>query len=126
MKLLIVDDENTIRKALRFSMQKENHKIVEAENPIEALDKITEQDFDLLILDFNLPVFSGLELIRMLNERGKDIPIILLTSREIQIKESLFSQKNPIKIINKDLSLQTILQNIKLLLKKTYATGNFS
>ena len=107
-------------------MQKENHKIVEAENPIEALDKITEQDFDLLILDFNLPVFSGLELIRMLNERGKDIPIILLTSREIQIKESLFSQKNPIKIINKDLSLQTILQNIKLLLKKTYATGNFS
>ncbi|MBL7094398.1 response regulator [candidate division KSB1 bacterium] len=126
MKLLIVDDENTIRKALRFSMQKESHEIVEAENPVEALDKIAEQDFDLLILDFNLPVFSGLELIKMLNERGKDIPIILLTSREIKINKSLFSQKNPIKIINKDLPLQIILHNINLLLEQTITTGNFS
>jgi CheY-like chemotaxis protein len=125
MKMLIVDDENTIRKALRFSMQKESHEIVEAGNPIEALNKITKQDFDLLILDFNMPVISGLEFIRILNEHGKDIPIILLTSQEIKINNSSFSQKNPIKIINKDLSLQSILQNINLMLNQANAIGNF-
>ncbi|NQT18793.1 MAG: response regulator, partial [Planctomycetes bacterium] len=63
-KILIVDDERTIRKAVRDALSREGHFAVTAPNAEEAIRRCKAEPFDLLITDLKMPGISGLELIR--------------------------------------------------------------
>lgn len=90
-KILIVDDEKSMRQLLRIYLQQENYEIYEAENGQEAFEKVKRNDFDLMILDVMMPVMDGwktLEVIRVIS----DIPILMLTAKgTVQDKVTGFS-----------------------------------
>lgn len=79
-KILIVDDEKTMRQLLRIYLQQENYDIYEAENGQEAFEKVKRNDFDLMILDVMMPVMDGWKTLEVIREIS-DIPILMLTAK---------------------------------------------
>jgi len=79
-KILIVDDERTIRMALRDTLTREGHLAVTASNGEEAVRRCKNEEFDLLITDMKMPGMTGLELIRQVRSMCPRIRTILITA----------------------------------------------
>lgn len=81
-KILIVEDEELMLKALEFRLKKDDHEVVGVKDGREALIKIKEENFDLIITDIMLPFVSGLEIIGKVKQTGRlsNIPIIVLSA----------------------------------------------
>lgn len=83
--LLVVDDSRMVRKIISVSLRHEKRiKLYEAASGLEALDKLTETDFDLIFTDINMPNMDGLEFIKRCkeDERYKNIPVIVITTED--------------------------------------------
>lgn len=83
-RLLVVDDSPTMRNLLTFHLKRiPNIHILEAENGVDALAKLQEASYDLIVTDINMPVMDGLKLISAVRSdaRSKDIPIIIITTK---------------------------------------------
>lgn len=80
VKLLIVDDEERIRRLLRMYLEREGYEIIEAENGQQAIDLSIEHDFHAILLDIMMPVKDGLEAMKEIREH-KHTPIMLLTAK---------------------------------------------
>ena len=81
MKALVVDDSMTIRRIVikALSMVGIND-AVEAGDGSEALKATQEHDFDLILLDWNMPKLTGIDALRQLRESGKKTPVIMVTT----------------------------------------------
>ena len=83
MKVLIVDASAVMREIVIRALRQAGHAdptCVEASNGREALDKIAEDSPDLILSDWNLPEISGIEILRILRERGSKIPFCFFTA----------------------------------------------
>jgi two-component system KDP operon response regulator KdpE len=82
LRILVIDDEPPIRKLLRVGLSAHGYQIVEASNGKMALDLLSEQAPDLVILDLGLPDMAGHELLRTIRARNDSVPIVVLSSRD--------------------------------------------
>lgn len=80
MKILIAEDEATIANSLKKNFADEEHNAEIANDGEEALDKIQNNNFDAILLDWRMPKLSGLEVCKKLRSEGFNKPIILLTA----------------------------------------------
>ena len=82
-KILVVDDEEVIRRFLKIHLTKLGYEVKEAEDGEKALEQIGKDDFDLLICDILMPNKDGWEVIKEVrsNPKMRDIPIIVLTAK---------------------------------------------
>jgi len=78
-KILLVDDEISIRKALREILEFEKYKISEASSGNEALEILGKNDFDLVLLDIKMKGIDGLEVLEELSKIGFEPPVIMLS-----------------------------------------------
>jgi len=81
--VLIVEDEADLITLLKYNLEKENFRTIAASDGEEALLLAAEQVPNLVLLDWMLPLMSGLEVCRQMrrNPKTRDIPIIMLTAR---------------------------------------------
>jgi two-component system, OmpR family, KDP operon response regulator KdpE len=82
LRVLVIDDEPPIRKLLRVGLSAHGYQITEASNGKMALELLTEQRPDLIVLDLGLPDMQGHELLRMIRARNDSVPIVVLSSRD--------------------------------------------
>ncbi len=82
-RILIVDDEEVIRKFLKIHLNKQGYEVTEAEDGEKAIDRIGERKFDLIICDVMMPNKTGWEVVKEVksNPKFNQIPIILLTAK---------------------------------------------
>jgi two-component system, chemotaxis family, chemotaxis protein CheY len=82
MMVMIVDDSNTMRKITALALTSQQHQFIEAENGKDALAKLAGQKIDLFIVDVNMPVMNGLELVKELRSKPESAktPILMLTT----------------------------------------------
>ncbi len=78
-KLLIVDDEQSIRNTLKEILEYEKFDVDEAADGKEGLTKIQKGNYDVVILDIKMPKMDGLEVLEEINKKGIDVPIIMLS-----------------------------------------------
>ncbi len=78
-KILIVDDELSVRNALRFIFKKD-YQVIMASNAKEAWTKIKDEKPDLILLDILMPGKNGMELLKEIRESKVLIPVIMLTA----------------------------------------------
>src|SRR2546425_967222 len=83
-RILLVDDERSIREALRKSLRAENYEVVLAENGQEAIEKHGAERIDLLILDLNMPVKNGWATLEWLADVNPLLPVVIITGRSNQ------------------------------------------
>jgi DNA-binding response OmpR family regulator len=121
MRILVLDDERTVSSAIRLSLQKKGHTVIEAHNPIEALDQI-EKDKDkveLLVLDYNLYLLSGFDFLKLFRTTNSNTPVVMITSNKIDsINDNQFLKQNTRKIISKDKPINEIVNDIEIALNK--------
>ncbi len=82
-KVLIVDDEEIIRKFLRINLLKLGYEVKEAMDGVQALEQLGKESYDLLISDVLMPNKNGWELLKAIrsNSKTRDLPVILLTAK---------------------------------------------
>ena len=79
-KILIVDDEKNIRIALCRCLKNEGYNITLAKDGLEALNTIEKQDFDLILIDYQMPKKNGIEVLRELREKNIKTNAIIMTA----------------------------------------------
>lgn len=80
--ILVVDDSQTIRKAIRSVLEQEGHSIVEAEDGIDGLAKFKDNGIQLIITDVNMPNMDGITMCTELKktDKGKRIPVLIIST----------------------------------------------
>ena len=79
-KVLVVDDEKLIVKGLKFSLEQDGMEVDVAYDGGEALDKIKNNTYDMVLLDIMLPVMDGMQVCQQVREFS-NVPIIMLTAK---------------------------------------------
>src|ERR1700678_3900443 len=81
--VLVVEDEAALATMLRYNLEKQGFGVDEAGDGQEALTRISENAPDLVLLDWMLPVMSGIEVCRQIRRRPntRDLPVIMVTAR---------------------------------------------
>ena len=82
-RILIVEDSPTMRQLLVFALRRlKGVEIVEAQDGMDGLRKVSNDEFDLALIDINMPVMDGLKLISLIrgDDALKDIPIVVITT----------------------------------------------
>jgi two-component system, chemotaxis family, chemotaxis protein CheY len=80
---LVVEDSPMMRQLLVFALHRvKNLQVTEAEDGVDGLRKLTNDKFDLVITDINMPIMDGLKLVRRIrsDDKYKDVPIIIITT----------------------------------------------
>lgn len=90
-KILVVDDSHLSRRLFDIILQQENHITRQSENGLDALSKLADEKFDLIITDIFMPGMDGLELLENIrsDKNNQDLPVIVLTA---SIQDSLPQQ----------------------------------
>jgi two-component system response regulator MprA len=81
-RILVVDDEPAVRRALERALRLENHEVALAADGEEALDVLASSPADAVILDVLMPRLDGLEVCRRLRKSGDRTPVLMLTARD--------------------------------------------
>ncbi|NMW84869.1 response regulator transcription factor [Peptoniphilus sp. AGMB00490] len=79
-KILVVDDEKSIREVIRTYAEFEGHEVVEASDGLEAIDKVREENFDVIVMDIMMPKLDGFSSYKEI-KKIKDIPVLMLSAR---------------------------------------------
>ena len=80
--ILVVDDDKNFRLLLEAELTLEGYEVVLADNGLAALEEIKEEVPDLVILDLKMPDLHGLEVLRTIREKNKELPVIICTAYE--------------------------------------------
>lgn len=81
LKILVIDDEYSIRRLLRNGLSTEGYKILDAPSGKVAIEYLAQKP-DLITLDLNLPDIQGLELLKLIRTRIESVPIVVLSGRD--------------------------------------------
>ena len=81
-KILIVDDEEIVRRVLRGLLKKEGYEVIEAEDGEAGVELAKKEDPDVILMDLTMPVMGGLQACRLLkkDEKTKNIPVLVITA----------------------------------------------
>ena len=118
-KILIIDDEKSIRRALREILEFEDFEVDEAENGKDGFDKATKTYYDIIFCDIKMPLMDGMEVLEALQKEKVESPIIMISGHG-NIETAVESiKKGAFDFIEKPLDLNRILVTIRNAKDKT-------
>ncbi len=118
-KILVVDDERSIRNTLKDILEYENYKVDVAEDGISGLELINKNNYDIIFCDIKMPKLDGMEVLEKVQKLGIDTPIIMVSGHG-NIDTAVESiKKGAFDFIEKPLDLNRILITIKNATEKT-------
>lgn len=121
MKILAVDDEPQILRALRTSLTARGHDVVTAPNGETALDLLAAGDVDLVVLDLGLPGIDGVEVIRRARS-WSNVPVIVLSVKEAQADKVAALDAGADDYITKPFAMGELGARIRAVLRRTTPT----
>ena len=117
-RILVVDDELTIRKSIQKRLEREGYEVTSADNAKDALQLFQEYSFDTVISDIRMEEMDGLELLKRLQSQRRDIPVIMVTgapsldTAQESIKEGAYDY------ITKPIEREILINTVKRALEK--------
>ncbi len=119
-RILIVEDSPTMRQLLVFALKRlKGAEIVEAQDGLDGLRKVTSDDFDLALVDINMPVMDGLKLISLIRDEDglKDMPIVVITTEGAKEDRDRALALGADEYLTKPIQANKVLAIAKALLK---------
>lgn len=120
--ILVVDDEKPIADILQFNLVKEGYQVICAYDGDEALEKIEEQQPDLMLLDIMLPKRDGMEVCREVRKKY-DFPIIMLTAKGSEIDKVLGLEMGADDYVTKPFSTRELIARVKANMRRLKASA---
>ncbi len=114
----MVDDEKLIVKGLKFSLLQENYEVDEAYDGKEAVDKIRENEYDIILLDLMLPELNGYEVCQQVREFS-DVPILMLTAKGDDMDKILGLEYGADDYITKPFNILEVKARIKAITRRS-------
>lgn len=118
-KLLIVEDEESIRFLLRANMEFEGYEVTEASDGEEGLKLAQSENPDLILLDLMLPKMSGMEVCKRLRAAGNAVPIIMLTARGEQMDKVIGLKTGADDYITKPFDVLELAARIEAIIRRS-------
>lgn len=117
-RILIVEDEPAMRLGLKDNLEFEGYEIELAEDGEQGLLKISNNNFDLIILDVMMPKISGLDVCKKIRAEGNETPLIFLTAKGEELDKVLGLEFGADDYITKPFSVRELLSRIKAILRR--------
>jgi len=121
MKILVVEDEQPIRKLIDLNLRLENHEVITAADGYEALEQTTAGQPDLIILDIMLPGLDGWEVLKQLRQDAnfQDTPVVVLTALVQDADIIRGWQLGADEYITKPFSPVALVKTVQMVLNRT-------
>ena len=123
MKVLIADDDKTIRALLHDMLVDLGHAVVQAPNGADAVELCAREQPDLVILDFLMPKLSGVDALRAMRARGLAMPAVLLTAISDSSIREMSDYEVPDAVLSKPFKRKTIEKALEKALARATRTG---
>ncbi|WP_077621688.1 response regulator transcription factor [Sediminibacillus massiliensis] len=120
-KVLVVEDEDRIRKLIRMYLERENYEVIEAEDGETGLELALKEDFSVIILDIMMPGKDGIEVCKELREE-KNTPVIMLTAKGEEANRVQGFEVGTDDYIVKPFSPREVVLRVKALLRRSSAS----
>ncbi len=117
MKILIVDDEELIRNVIKEYCILENFEVIESENGLDAIEKIKNNNIDLMVLDIMMPKLDGFSAFKEI-KKIKNIPTIVLSARSEEFDKLSGFDLGIDDYLTKPFSPKELMARIKAILKR--------
>ena len=118
--ILLVDDEDSVRKVLAFPLERDGFTVVQAADGEEALRQFGAHAVDLVVLDIMLPRLDGLEVCKRLRATSS-VPIIMLTARDDELDKVIGLELGADDYITKPFSIREFRSRVRALLRRARA-----
>ena len=117
-RIFLLEDDATLSRGIGMALSGPNRVVTLADSMVQARQKLAEMQFDLLILDINLPDGSGLDLLRMRRAQGDATPTILLTANDLEMDEVTGLEAGADDYITKPFSLAILRARVQAQLRR--------
>lgn len=118
-KILVIDDEKDILELINYNLSKEGYKISCVKTAEEGIELITNENFELIILDLMLPGMDGLDFCKILKSEYKiETPVIMLTAKSEEIDKVTGFELGADHYITKPFSIRELLAVVKSILRR--------
>ena len=118
-RILVIDDENSIRAVLRDILEHEGYEIVDVDNGIDALNKIEDEVFDVVLCDIKMPKMDGIEVLEKASEVAPDVPFIMISAHGTIETAVEATKKGAFDFLVKPPDLNRLLITVKNALDKS-------
>ena len=117
-RILLVDDDDTLRRVLKDQMNLLGYPLDEAEDGLAALQKLENGNYSVMLLDINMPGMSWIDVLKFIREKGLDCRVIMLTGR-VGFSVGKESMKlGADEYITKPFTMEYLMSSIKRVLAK--------
>ncbi|MBR3832834.1 MAG: response regulator transcription factor [Lachnospiraceae bacterium] len=116
-KVLVVDDEKSIVKGIKFSLEQDDMQVDVAYDGEEAFEMAKANEYDIILLDIMLPGYTGLEVCQMIREFS-DVPIVMLTAKGDDMDKILGLEYGADDYITKPFNILEVKARIKAILRR--------
>lgn len=116
-KVLVVDDEKSIVKGIKFSLEQDGMQVDVAYDGEEAFEMAKANEYDIILLDIMLPGYTGLEVCQMIREFS-DVPIVMLTAKGDDMDKILGLEYGADDYITKPFNILEVKARIKAILRR--------
>lgn len=121
-RILIVDDEQSIVTLLKYNIEKAGFETDAAFDGEEAIQKIEQNNYDLVILDVMLPKLDGMEIIKTLRQNKNNVPVLMATALDTELDKILGLEFGADDYLTKPFSPKEVVARIKAILRRSGKT----
>ena len=124
-KILVIEDEPDIRELVRYNLEQEGFRVVEAGDGEQGLELVRKEKPALLVLDLMLPGIDGVQLCRTLREQPEtaDLPLVMLTARATEIDRILGLEMGADDYVTKPFSPRELVARVRAVLRRASASA---
>jgi len=123
MRILLVEDEEQIRKIIKMNLEMEGFEVITTDNGRIALELTNQQHFDLLILDVMLPEVSGFQICEQVRLRNAKVAIIIVSAKDTSLDRITGLKLGADDYLTKPFNLEELLLRVHNLLKRSTEEG---
>ena len=116
--ILLVEDEENLQEALKLNLELEDYEITSSFNGADALEKVRQEHFDLIILDVMLPEIDGISVCETIRLQHNPVPILILSAKNSSADRVLGLKKGADDYLTKPFNLEELLLRVEKLIRK--------
>ncbi len=117
IRILLVEDENTLREAIKLNLELEDYEVVAVETGLKGIETFDNQRFNVVILDVMLPEMDGFSVCEQIRLKNTTIPIMFLTAKNTQNDKLEGLKRGADDFMTKPFNLEEFLLRVKVLIK---------